>query len=128
MKLKDLVPMLETEDIEETVKFYTEKLGFKCTGKYADEENPFWVSLAKDEVVIMFSKQVNKKKDVAGSVFTGSLYLYPGDVRELWEHLKDKVEVSYPIEDFHYGMREFGIKDNNGYLLQFGQEFEHGGE
>lgn len=29
--------------------------------------------------------------------------------------------VCYPIEDFHYGMREFAIFDNNGYLLQFGQ-------
>ena len=30
-------------------------------------------------------------------------------------------ERCYPIEDFHYGMREFAIFDNNGYLLQFGQ-------
>jgi len=36
--------------------------------------------------------------------------------------LKDKVEVCYGIENFHYGMREFAIYDNNGYLLQFGQD------
>ena len=36
--------------------------------------------------------------------------------------MKDKAEVVYPIEDFDYGMREFAIRDNNGYLLQFGQE------
>jgi hypothetical protein len=35
--------------------------------------------------------------------------------------LKDHARVCYPIEDFHYGMREFAIFDNNGYLLQFGQ-------
>ena len=35
--------------------------------------------------------------------------------------VKDHVRVCYPIEDFHYGMREFAIFDNNGYLLQFGQ-------
>jgi hypothetical protein len=29
--------------------------------------------------------------------------------------------VCYGIEDFFYGMREFAIYDNNGYLLQFGQ-------
>jgi hypothetical protein len=29
--------------------------------------------------------------------------------------------VAYPLEDFHYGMREFAIYDNNGYMLQFGQ-------
>jgi hypothetical protein len=35
--------------------------------------------------------------------------------------LKDKTKVCYPIETFGYGMREFAIFDNNGYLLQFGQ-------
>ena len=29
-----------------------------------------------------------------------------------------------PIEDFDYGMREFAVFDNNGYLLQFGQEID----
>jgi hypothetical protein len=33
-----------------------------------------------------------------------------------------KAGACYPIEDFEYGRREFAIFDNNGYLLQFGQE------
>ena len=41
---------------------------------------------------------------------------------QIWERLKDKTNVCYPIETFEYGMREFAIYDNNGYLLQFGQE------
>ena len=32
--------------------------------------------------------------------------------------------VVYPMETFGYGMREFAVYDNNGYLLQFGQETE----
>jgi len=30
--------------------------------------------------------------------------------------------IFYPIENFDYGMREFAIRDNNGYILQFGKE------
>jgi hypothetical protein len=33
-----------------------------------------------------------------------------------------EVTIVYPLEDFPYGMREFAIRDNNGYILQFGQE------
>lgn len=29
-----------------------------------------------------------------------------------------------PIGDFAYGMREFAIRDPNGFLLQFGQAIE----
>jgi len=53
--------------------------------------------------------------------FTGSFYIYVDDVASLWQDLKDTQKVLYPIEDFEYGMREFAIYDNNGYLLQFGQ-------
>jgi uncharacterized glyoxalase superfamily protein PhnB len=38
--------------------------------------------------------------------------------------LKDSTTVVYPLEDFDYGMREFAIRDNNGYVLQFGQEIQ----
>ena len=26
--------------------------------------------------------------------------------------LKDRVKIAYPLEEFHYGMREFAIYDN----------------
>jgi len=30
------------------------------------------------------------------------------------------LEIAYPKEEFHCGMHEFAIDDNNGYMLQFG--------
>lgn len=57
-------------------------------------------------------------------VFTGSLYFSPDNVDALWESLHDKATIVYPIENFFYGMREFAILDNNGYMLQFGQEIQ----
>ena len=49
-------------------------------------------------------------------------YLDTDNANDWWEKLKDKVEVVYPIEDFEYNMREFAIRDCNGYMIQFGQE------
>jgi len=53
---------------------------------------------------------------------TGSFYFTTDDVDALWQELKDKARVCYDIENFEWGMREFAVYDNNGYLLQFGQE------
>ena len=50
-----------------------------------------------------------------------TLYIKTDHVDELWDRLKDKARLCYPLEDFDYGMREFAIYDNNGYVLQFGQ-------
>ena len=38
-----------------------------------------------------------------------------------WKTIKNKVEVMYALENVEYKMREFGIKDNNGYVLNFGK-------
>ncbi len=54
-------------------------------------------------------------------VFTGSLYFLIDEVDALWAEITGKARVCYAVETFTYGMREFGIYDNNGYLLQFGQ-------
>ena len=121
MRLINLRPMLETEDLKQTIKFYTELLGFKCQGLFPDAENPCWASLQRDEVEIMFTTR-NAHSRLEKPTMTGSLYLNPDKVDEAWEQLKDKVTVEYPIENFDYGMREFAIRDCNGYLIQFGQE------
>lgn len=40
MKFNNLRPMLETENLRETIKFYSELLDFKCAGFFPDVENP----------------------------------------------------------------------------------------
>ncbi|MEM9165087.1 MAG: bleomycin resistance family protein, partial [Cyanobacteria bacterium P01_F01_bin.4] len=55
---------------------------------------------------------------------TGQLYCYPPDVDALWDELKDKVEIAWPIDNMIYGMREFAIRDCNGYVITFGQDIE----
>jgi len=56
-----------------------------------------------------------------GPRFTGSIYLEVGNVDELWESLKTRARIVYPIETMEYGLREFGLRDDNGYQLSFAQ-------
>ena len=121
MKLTALRPMLWTEDLQGTVDFYTGKLGFACGGRNDDWG---WVTLTVDDVSLMIAKpNAHTPYDKIG--FTGSFYFTTDDVDAMWAMLKDKASICYGIEDFEYGMREFAVYDNNGYLLQFGQEIEN---
>ncbi|MDN5200741.1 VOC family protein [Fulvivirgaceae bacterium BMA10] len=120
MKLTALTPMFLTNELEETIDFYVNIIGFKCE---AFEKEWGWAMLSMDNVNIMIAKPL-KNEVFEAPKFTGSIYLFPDNVDEAWEMLKNKAKVSYPIENFDYGMREFAIYDNNGYLLQFGQEIE----
>ena len=58
----------------------------------------------------------------AAPALTGQLYLYPPDVDALWRELSGEVEVVSPLATWDHGMREFQIRDPNGYVLRFGAE------
>lgn len=121
MKVKGLAPMLETKNLKQTIEFYTQVLGFECRGVYPNEEEMCWASLWNGDFEIAFSA-LNAHKNFNKPTLTGSIYLYTENVEELWQNLKERVEIVYPIEDMNYGMREFGIKDCNGYVLNIGQD------
>jgi uncharacterized glyoxalase superfamily protein PhnB len=104
--------------MEATLQFYNILLSFNIEN-YVPELG--WVSLQRDEINQMFT-QPNAHRNIPQAIMSGSLYINTLNIDELWEKLKDKCNICYPIEDFEYGMREFAIYDNNGYLLQFGQE------
>ena len=118
MKLTALRPILWTQNLEESLKFYSEVLGFTIA-----EYNPDWqwASLHHNEVEVMLSA-FNQHSPQKESLFTGSFYFTVVDVENLWLDLKIKTKVCYPLETFDWGMREFAIYDPNGYILQFGEE------
>jgi uncharacterized glyoxalase superfamily protein PhnB len=118
MQLLALTPTLWSDDVEGTLNFYTEVLGFECDNRNADSS---WASLRRGTVSLMVARPP-AGEPFDGPKLTGSLYFLVDDVDDAWQRLKDVAHVCYPIDDFDWGMREFGIFDNNGYLLQFGQE------
>jgi uncharacterized glyoxalase superfamily protein PhnB len=119
-----LRPILWTENLDETIAFYMNILGFTLMDRNDDWQ---WASLRKDEVLIMLS-QLNQHENPVSIGFSGSFYFNVNEVDDLWEDLKTKAKVCYEIETFGWGMREFAVYDNNGYILQFGQAVDNLGK
>jgi catechol 2,3-dioxygenase-like lactoylglutathione lyase family enzyme len=118
MPLQGPVPILYVTDVETTIRFYCDVLGFRCANRFEG-----WASLQRDSAEIMLSLP-NEHLPFQKSLFTGSFYFHSDDVDALWAQLRERIDVVYPIENFDYGMREFAIRDINGYVLQFGQEIQ----
>ena len=113
MRFSNLVPMLQTKDMDETIDWYRDVLGFALQNRMDDD----WCCLTRDDVSIMF--MVNDHLGAPSA--TGTQYIYSDDVMALWDRIKDRVTAEWGPEKFDYGMLEFAIKDPNGYLLSFGQ-------
>jgi uncharacterized glyoxalase superfamily protein PhnB len=106
---------LSTEDLARSVKFYVEQLGFTCAVQL---EGFARVRLGAADIM---PAQPNAHLPWQGPRFTGSIYLDVDNVDELWESLKTRVRIAYPIETVAYGVREFGVLDDSGYQLSIAQ-------
>ena len=117
MAFTTLTPMLWTKELNSTMQFYTSVLGF-TVDNFSGEWG--WLHMHRDNVAIMFSLP-NEHEPFEKPLCTGTFYIYTDTVDELWQQLQGTPYIYYGLEDFEYGMREFAIKDNNGYILQFGK-------
>lgn len=116
MTFRRLTPMLRTPDLPGTLAFYRDVLGFEPVSGALEHG---WLAMRRDGAEVMLSGLNDHEGDVAPA-FTGSLYVNVADVDALWDAVRDHARICYTPETFAYGMREFAVYDNNGYLLQFG--------
>jgi catechol 2,3-dioxygenase-like lactoylglutathione lyase family enzyme len=113
MGMRSLTPMLQTSDMDRTVAWYSDVLGFRCVRRMGNE----WCHLQQDGVSLMFMKNDH----VGAPHATATQYIYVDDVNALWTALKDRVAAEWGPAVMPYGMREFAIKDPDGYYLSFGE-------
>jgi len=117
MTFKTLAPILTTDHMDRSVRFYVDVLGFNC-----GIQTPGYSNLYRDGVRIMLAAP-NAHEEWRGPKFTGQLYIglaTAGEVDALWMKVKDHAEIIYAVDDFDYGAHEFGVRDDNGYHLAFG--------
>lgn len=120
MNITRLNPMLETQNLSKAIAWYRDILGFSLQDHLPDLG---WASMVRGDIRIMLVTRLSRDKH-PHPVCTGSYYFYTDEVDLWWNELKDNVTVEYPLDDYSYGMREFAIRDLNGYLLQFGTYLE----
>lgn len=127
MKLETLTPNLMVDDINQTINYYHGVLSFTTLDKMANDKGELiWARLKKGDVEIMFQQEDSLKaelpeirKESIGGGFT--LYITITGVDEFYEYLYTTADVVAQLKNKLYGMREFTIRDINGYYLTFAE-------
>jgi catechol 2,3-dioxygenase-like lactoylglutathione lyase family enzyme len=116
-KAKRISPMLAVADMEATLAFYTDVLGFTAMMK-----SPEYSILERDGQTIHFQKA--ESEDVMNCVRGhAEIYIEVSGIQSLWEHVK-RFKDRYRVRDLfdrEYGMTEFHISDPNECLVFVGQ-------
>jgi len=111
---------LAVRDVPAAVDFYTQKLGFSLAFTHGGEP-PTFAGVNLDHVQI-FLQQGAPNPD--GS----SVSFVVGDADELCEfHRANGVEILWPPADEPYGLRDYAVRDLDGYKLAFGHHLLNAG-
>ena len=112
-----VVPSLLVSDMSETLSFYA-ALGFEKTGSWGEGDQESWAEVTRDGVVLQLYTDAPVGTP-ATPVFSGTLYFFPSSVTGLAEEWRGRVPFAWGPEEMPYGMREFAVRDPNGYFLAF---------
>jgi catechol 2,3-dioxygenase-like lactoylglutathione lyase family enzyme len=129
-RLVNLCPVFLTANIRETVKFYTEKLGFRSARHYDKVEN--FATLYRDDiefVIVQAQKGVvesNLQRYGAGF----DAYIDPATLEGidmLYQEYKSKgVKIIRPPSQTAYGSYEFVFEDIDGRQIGVGRIMDDG--
>jgi lactoylglutathione lyase len=126
IKLNKLTPNIMVEDVNRTLQFYKETLGFEIVATVPDEGRFDWAMLKRDGVEIMFQSRASlgaeipalQQREIGGAL---TFYMNIEGVKELYADLKGKVSIVQEMHTTFYGAQEFAIQDSDGYILSFAE-------
>ncbi|MDR2901171.1 MAG: hypothetical protein LBV20_06595 [Treponema sp.] len=125
---KSITPNLMVENVAETIAFY-ERLGFAAVATVPKEGGGLqFAILVKDNLTLMFQDResltaeypILKTEKTQPSI---TLYIIVDDVKAYYDEIKPNYELQAELHKTFYGAEEFAIKDNNGYILTFTEEY-----
>lgn len=122
MRINRLVPMLGVSDLERTIAFYCGELGFRCA-QAIGEPCRVWCYLERDGVAVMFNQPPTEvtAESLRSARDLQIFYFYTDDVMAQHAVLKAKGLTVTDLRVTVYNMKEFELRDPDGYWLWFGQ-------
>lgn len=121
-----LTPNLVVSDVERSVAFYRDVLGFTVETTVPDTA-PYQFAILRSGAVGVFLNAPEpamaeypafKDRPIGGTL---TLFIEVDGIDECYRALKDRVLVVMELETKWYGMTEFAIADPDGYLITFAQ-------
>lgn len=114
------MPVLQVADVERSVAFYCDKLGFFAHNLWGD--GPDFCIVQRGQVTIALDRTRADGTPVPVNQYWAA-YLYVEDADRLCSEFRGKgVEIVRGPCDTEYGLRDFDVRDPDGHILAFGSQ------
>jgi predicted lactoylglutathione lyase len=122
-KPRGIAPLFLVENVVHAAEYYRDKLGFEI-GPYFLDPSAF-VILQRDEIALMLALaeggRVNSNSERKDEAFDA--YIWVESVDAIYETFKKCQANLLGRPDLKsYGMKEFDVRDLDGYVIRFGED------
>ena len=131
MKFSDVTPNLVVSNVERSMAFYRDVLGFSVSATVPDNGPFVFAWMLRDGVNVFLNSResVEEHAELASRPLGGTATLFivveaddvAAGIDALFASISPRARVMMPLKDQFYGMREFGIEDPDGYVIFFAQ-------
>lgn len=114
------VPVIATDDIQKSITYYTEVLGFDLDFTYG---NPHvFAGVKSGEVEIYFTHDPAYSGIIKEKNLHPEIFIWVSEATSLFQrHVAKGAELFEPLSDRPWGARQYVLRDINGYHLKFAQ-------
>ena len=131
MKFSDVTPNLVVSNVERSIAFYRDVLGFSVTATVPDRAPFAFAWMQRDGVSVFLNSRdsIEEHPNLSTRPIGGTATLFitveaddvKGGIDALFASVSVRALVMMQPKDQFYGMREFGIEDPDGYVIFFAQ-------
>jgi uncharacterized glyoxalase superfamily protein PhnB len=114
-----LAPLLFVRDIEASVAFYQDRLGFDLAATWKPNDHLAWCRLQRDGSALMLQQAEAEDGPAAGRGHGVSFYFNCDDVDLFYREVVDRGLMVKPPTTAHYGEKQLHLRDPDGYQLCF---------
>lgn len=109
------IPILIVNDPTKSRDFYISKLGFKISFEWGEPLT--YLGVKRNDVEIHLNASANSPHEAGKATIS----IITNEVDELFEYCRrNGVETTIEPADREYGLRDFGVKDIDGNVINFG--------
>lgn len=126
MGFLSLTPNIIVDDVNETIDFYQNVLGFEMISSVPEKGKLDWAMMKNGETMLMFQNKESIENELpmlndlpSGGSFT--LFFVVDDVMAIFEKVKSEVDIVQDIHTTFYDMIEFSFADINGVIVTLAQ-------
>jgi catechol 2,3-dioxygenase-like lactoylglutathione lyase family enzyme len=120
--LTGISPVLLVADLERSVAYYRDRLGFRCA-TYGDPPN--FATADREGATLLLALAEDTSRLVPHWHIVENMwnvYIRCDDADALYAEVQERgAGIDYTIYDAPHGFREFGVQDPDGHDIAFGQ-------